>query len=650
MTKKNKTSNNEFNEKESDIKEKIKRILDDDFDREETFYCLFPIIREKISNNDYYYYPLFVLNFSAKIGDIIMPIFESNGNNNFYSFCFNTATLTNFVVCKPVFINIFKMDIDEFDSLDTKKPLLTFIVTELLKEEKVENLDFATAFLNLKDYCKRTLKVYYPFGKFELWNKDFIILDSKLEIIESVKIKKQLNVLKKDEFDPEKFPNSAAYRYLYEKQQISFEDYNKADDTIWYGTFHSFELSHGQGILLQKLAKGENLIAVQGPPGTGKTTILMSIIANILTERAINIAKGGEDYSTLILVASTANKAVENAAREFIDADKNPQLKKLPIYTNDGFYFIGGKKENISASIGKVSNFITHLENIQWNQQLEEKYQNLKEEILQNYYEFMDSLNTLKDLKNKYSDLKNKMLIEISKLSDLNYDTSDIDKIINDITKKIINFEEKYKLHARDNLKLLVDIIDRYEKWEKQILNMNLDKTKLVELKNSQQFSTFYEDFLRLSSKLKNKTLIEKILSLFVNKDKILIENFVLKYRKLFEMLSFNPTELLNCKVFKNSMPEIEKLINFIEEPLPHDFFVNEETIENLKTYLLSFNLIQVKEQLAEIEQCEHFKWINDKAGIFKFWKSNYEKTKNLFLLASEFLYLYALKNRAYII
>jgi len=622
-------------------------IEDDALDKEETFYCLFPIIREKISNNDFCYYPLFVLTFSAKIKDITIPLLKTEENNNPYTFCFDTATLTDFIICKPVFINILKIDIDEFDELDTQKPLLTFIVTEFLKEKEKENFDFATAFSMLKDYCETTLKKYYPSGNFKLWDKDFIIIPGgKIDIIESVKIKRQLNILKGEEFDPEKFRDSAIYKYLYEEQQISFEDYNKPDDTIWYGTYHPFGLSDGQGILLQKFAKGENLIAVQGPPGTGKTTILMSIIANTLTERAINIAKGEADYPTLILVASTANKAVENAAREFIDADKNPQLKDLPLYANNGFYFIGGKKDNISSSLKKVSDFIAHLEEFEWVSQIEEKYQNLKNKILECYQELINTLNTLKELKNKYNYLKAEMKKEIKKIQSSDHNTSDINKTIDETTEKIIKFEEKYRIFIQNNPNLFTDIMNQYTTWKEQLQNAGLNESKFIELKNSQQFSSLCEDFLKLCSSLRNQTLIEKILFLFTRKEKTLIESFVLKHRKLLEMLNFKPTELLNCGAFKNSIPEIEKLISFVDKPLPYDFFISEEDMEILKNYHLFLELIQIKKQLSKIEQDELFKWVSDKDGIFNFWKSKYESTRNLFLLASEFLYLHALKNR----
>ncbi|HKE16324.1 MAG TPA: AAA domain-containing protein [Kofleriaceae bacterium] len=58
---------------------------------------------------------------------------------------------------------------------------------------------------------------------------------------------------------------------------------------------------------------GSTLTSVQGPPGTGKTELILNLAADALVERVSAFALGAPMASGLLVVASTNNRAVDNA-------------------------------------------------------------------------------------------------------------------------------------------------------------------------------------------------------------------------------------------------------------------------------------------------------------------------------------------------
>lgn len=138
------------------------------------------------------------------------------------------------------------------------------------------------------------------------------------------------------------------------------------ENDLWQGAFDpQHPLTKGQAKVLRKLERGDELIAVQGGPGTGKTTLFLSIIANRIVRRAVQLASTGKDMNTLMMIVSTSNKAVENATDKFLKDDEFKDLNHL--------YFIGGKGEKISNSLSRMKRLIEDLKMAQCDKETYEK-------------------------------------------------------------------------------------------------------------------------------------------------------------------------------------------------------------------------------------------------------------------------------------
>ena len=75
-----------------------------------------------------------------------------------------------------------------------------------------------------------------------------------------------------------------------------------------------------------EMAEGD-ILAVNGPPGTGKTTLLQSIVANMLVTRALN-----KEDAPVIVATSTNNQAVTNVIESFANTSRGEHPKRLDMH------------------------------------------------------------------------------------------------------------------------------------------------------------------------------------------------------------------------------------------------------------------------------------------------------------------------------
>jgi len=94
------------------------------------------------------------------------------------------------------------------------------------------------------------------------------------------------------------------------------------------GTKHGLADSQADAIAaLVSMGNDASVLAVNGPPGTGKTTLLQSVIATLVVNRAIS---GGDP--AVIVGASTNNQAVTNileSMNKIFDVEENPSYGKF---------------------------------------------------------------------------------------------------------------------------------------------------------------------------------------------------------------------------------------------------------------------------------------------------------------------------------
>lgn len=181
----------------------------------------------------------------------------------------------------------------------------------------------------------------------------------------------------------------------------------------------TYKLSAGQFEALKRTAdKDEKIVAVIGAPGTGKSTLITSVIANYITQRALNIIDNN-DKSNVILLTSTTHKAVTSV----VDAmDKlNSTFKESDSLINY-IYFGSGKKKK---TIDKINKKINQIKNVVFDKT---EYESLKKSILdikaniENLYEQFIKIKKLKVkldslVLNNKADLK-AILVSISKFNE----------------------------------------------------------------------------------------------------------------------------------------------------------------------------------------------------------------------------------------
>ncbi|MCS7164565.1 MAG: AAA domain-containing protein, partial [Thermodesulfovibrio sp.] len=641
-------------------------------DSEEEFFLLFPII-ERYTRSESYYYPLFIIPFSEKpvnflkldvnYGKVLDDDNSSSQVNQerskddnvelkWYEREFIPYELENFIVCKPVFREILKMDEDTYEKVFSGKSLLTCL-RELV--DLSDDVTFSEAFFALKEWCKERLN-FLGQKSYKMSRFDLIFADDDLKLIEAEKIKKQLSILSNPKYDPFIYKESVAYKYLYEKQSIHFEEYNKPDNTPWWGTFHRFPLSYGQALLLQKYSKGENLISVQGPPGTGKTTILMSLIAHTLVKRALSIIENNNDYSTIILITSTANKAVENAAREF---KNNPHLKSFPLYDNGGFYFdyTGGQNsKNFADSIARLERLKNYLESEASCST--SYYDEVKRRLISLYKSLLRRIETIENLKIKHQGL-------CEKLSKIDSEYPDLEKRISAIEGKIAEIKSSLLRNFNYSIDVLKQeipvILGRHKLWLEEFRGSKFKSFSLDELREFIN-SSFEKDITVAYVYFKNYSFFDKLLDLFIKKSQKIVSNLIFSHKEFFEKMGYSISMISHVKQFVLLIDEMYSLVSqarkLLDEVEDERLVLYPDIVSYLEEYL-SLNseldhLVSVKQKrddiLSEIKNIENhylFSYAKYDSSIFELWRTKYYlRTRAIFILSMEILLLYSILNK----
>lgn len=607
-----------------------KRVTDDN--QKDNYYLLFPLVVKR-SVDGTFFYPIFIIPFSEEAINFLKVDIPNTNSEEWLVKKFDLSEYKDYIPCKPVFRNIFKVSDEEFDCIFDGKPLITAL-RELLNLD--DNVIFDVAFAEFKNWCLTRLKV---FKTAELSQFDFLLWDGKYEYIQTEKVKKQLQILQDNKYDPIRDPTSPAYSYLYKTQEHSFEDYNSPSDNIWLGTFHNYPLSRGQALLIQKYAEKENLIAAQGPPGTGKTTVLMALIAQTIASRAISIVKNGKDYSTILLITSTANKAVENAAREFKD---NPELKEFDIYSNGGFYFnyIGGlSSKNFVESIVRLEKIKEYIRKYDIAE-AKECFIRAKEDLLCLYEELIACLDEVKRLKSQYETV----LAEVKKtIGDAASAQDTIDKLEAELANRSHYIQKEYGFSITEDLR---QICLNHQKWlEKYKDSIVCDLDYIAFSKLSNKLLEF--DTLELYIYFQNYSFTDRILDLITKKSQKLVSAYLAKHGDIIDTLNIQFNYTIKKETIQSLLKQlldmcktVRELLTELKDPI---LFQCPELYTLLVDYL---NLYDQYSVLKEIHQHSFFSYVSKKDGIFELWREKYQKTREFFLASMKVLQYYALAEK----
>jgi len=456
--------------------------------------------------------------------------------------------------------------------------------------------DFKEAFNSLKKYCENNLLNGKLLKEYDAFIYGLIPNDFNKGLKEDISL-----ILETGLRD-----NDLSKIYI-DKNIPEPENDKETDDneTLWYGSFDKkYPISFGQASVLQAVERNDRLIGVQGAPGTGKTTLFLSIIANRVTKRALDLIERKKDFNNQIIIVSTTNKAVDNVIERLLDDDL--------IKNKNWFYFNGGSKNKIKKEIGRVEAFISELEEEDYSPSkfltLSDEIKNIKKR-LDEIKSWINNCLTVKDeMLSKYKSVendfirekKNKIEDEIRELE--HYITEAIyvnnDDILNSLIYEIDN-AKKYldELNTIHNLfpnskadEITINdvcyLIDEVEKTIKRVNSVPFWKLEFIFKARNREYMNFVET---------NKTLLEDCG--IDTKDKHYVDlNFIKDrldgFKKLVEKLKdidANITIMNNLKEWEDIAKKLKSLYaqhNQIRKDQETIFKVN----SILKKYDMNFN------------------------------------------------------------
>ncbi|MGC9080720.1 DEAD/DEAH box helicase [Sulfurihydrogenibium sp.] len=354
------------------------------------------------------------------------------------------------------------------------------------------------------------------------------------------------------------------YNYIFGEEEKTFEDYNTPSDKVWLGHATNFPLAKGQALVLQKLEEEENLIAVQGPPGTGKTTLLLNVIAWVLVKRALEVIKGN-DFNSLILVTSTARKAVENAARDFEET-----FIKSGLFYSDFFLDLN----NSDLSIQKINNFLEKVDSMQFSQ---DEYEIAKNKI-QTLIDILESYNNL---------IKNN-----AEIKRLNGKLEEHSKKLENIENEILNIKNNLNQKGLSDEQILelINVLNLEDR--KQIV-----KNSLSYVKSGEIFSLIRE-LENVEIRITQKGFFQKIIDAIFGKDDL--KTVYLKYKDIIQSIDPN-LKSQDLLIFLRKLKSLENVFKINPDVVE---FVLKESLD-LKYKTLSENKKELEENLKKLQDAK---------------------------------------------
>lgn len=377
----------------------------------------------------------------------------------------------------------------------------------------------------------------------------------------------------------------------------------KITNKPFYGTLtRDYPLGHGQAIVLQENQKGKKIIPVVGAPGTGKTTLFLSLIANNVTKRAMANIFEEKDYSNLMLVTSTSNKAVENV------------YKSLKKGWKHGFCYIGGNSINKNGSATEVTQFMEILSTEEYSEEKLTKYESSIKRMV-SYIENQE----------KYYGLIHGDLIKKHKF--YSYDS---------LVKKVATLNEEVSELNEDTILLIGKTLNKLS-----VLKIGFKLPEVIEFTNKH-----LSEFEEIKSKIENLGLLSRAIG--AEKKVLAGLNFDIKTKDMLDLVVKNLTAVKeNQKNWLKALELEQKAIDCSELSELIEFFAQRKKVFdhmlkatsfgeyfrtnlfslNYKLYIQSYNYLYQKMLREKFSVMRALGYLADTENQFKYLIDNFGTT-----------------------
>lgn len=292
---------------------------------------------------------------------------------------------------------------------------------------------------------------------------------------------------------------------------------------------------------MHKIHNGE-VLAVSGPPGTGKTTLLQSVVADMVVNYALN-----EQDPPVIVATSANNQAVTNIIDSFTNVSKSKVLNlderwvygvdSFAVYMPSDFKIEEAKKNNYQYSTKRNHEFLSKVEN-----SIDESKKKLKE--CASIY-FNSKFTTIEHVKNH-------ILSELKEVESLKRKLLSINLEI----ENIVSNQDLLK-YIEEKVAMLVTKIKQKEKYRARL----------------QEWGNIY----------KKINIFKRLLSFLIPSVK----------KQVSKML------FSQCELYERSLFKEELSYNYIENCYTNQIFELSKEIEDLNICIN--NAKKLKEQVCDI-------------------------------------------------
>jgi superfamily I DNA and/or RNA helicase len=642
-------------------------LKNDEIDDKMYFSCLLLSSKYEDYNakTSRYFYPIFAIPLKA---------FILNGQGLTID---SVNDINDYIVFKNFLID--KLLIDEDNILDGENIIefLSKLVNENLRDKNfLESIEIVSRWIENRLSEIDSHFIIHKTANFP----DFLISQLDAEdylklIYDDLKDKKNNNYKALDKV----VKHPLACSYLFDKP---LETFNIAQEKIYKGAFGKYPLALGQAIVMQHVQEGKLLTAVQGAPGTGKTTLLLSMIANRITKRALSIIED-KDFDNLMLITSTSNKAVDNVSDAF--------SKDFSQYS--WLYFIWGNGDKKNHSFNRLQETIKQLkdtENIydkSYTDDISMKITNISENIddsLKSYevlkQKIDDIKQNIKEIENDIKTIEEKALIKTNKVDHLNkFVKKEYLKLLENTTYKNSLFFDKFDndINNLNHIFLDEEILEKiafYEQNEVRLKKLsnefNIDEIK----ENMELFNKLYYKTNAIIETINESSFLIWLKNIFGRK-KTIIKNFIVSNKDIVErcFIDFEfdnldsilriggKIEYFNANISKITVTLDDCIAFNMNNKLFKAFGINyNKTIDEIKSLnkeveSLEINLKQYKENLINKKRLlkKSLSLFNEnyQDGFLAYFKKEYHnKNVKLFELSLQYVWQTILKNKETII